>query len=104
MKPTGFSLSNELGQTLLEFAISTAIIMPLLTGAAWLLREHWVQAACARDVFEVTRTRLDGRSGFASRFRVEVTETEHWVEGSARCLKHTETVRLPRLMPLTGEP
>lgn len=88
------------GQTVLELCLSFTLIIPLVFGASVLLREQWIQTACARAVFETTRAHLEGRFVENSRFVVIVVENADSITGSASCVRSRQTVRLPRLEAL----
>lgn len=88
------------GQTVLELCLSLTLIIPLLYGAIALLREHWIQTACARAVFETTRAHLEDRFIESNRFSVSVVEGADSITGSAYCVRSHQTVRLPRLESL----
>ena len=89
------------GQALLETCLLLLLVIPLLTGGSLVLKSLWNRWTCARTVFTETRAALE-RSPPPVSFRagavpVLLRRRGRWLEGSARCGSHRETVRLPFL-------
>jgi hypothetical protein len=92
------------GQSLLEFLISLALLLPLLVGAGGLLKAQWDRARCTYHSFEQARQRLasDPSSSILTRVAgwrsgVRLEETEHEIRASAVCGKARESIRLRKL-------
>ena len=92
------------GQALLETCLSLMLLIPMLTGGGLVLKSLWNRWTCMRTVFTVTRGALERppvsvslRAGTAP---VLLRRRGGWIEGSARCGRARETVRLPLLSPL----
>jgi hypothetical protein len=95
-------ISRQQGQTLIEFLLSSGLVVVVLAGAGWLLRVHWERSKCVYIVFEKTHARLNGVSRPTLQGPpVRLTESPDHVTGEATCgpLRQPEQVRLRKLKP-----
>ncbi|HLD98803.1 MAG TPA: hypothetical protein VJB59_01005 [Bdellovibrionota bacterium] len=91
--------TDDKGQTILEFAISTSLVAALLLGCAGLFRDQWVRVRCAHEVFEATHEARRGSVSNRSRlsYGIKITDTGVSIRGESRCGRSRETVELPKL-------
>jgi len=88
-----------MGQTLIEFALSSTAVLLTLTAAGWVLRAHWDRARCAYLTFETTHAELIGKPRVSIRVPILIQETPEGYEGSGACGKASEKVSLRKIEP-----
>ena len=87
----------EKGQAVLDLAFSAAIVASVLAMVGVLLNTQWQQLSCSYLVFESTHAKLTGRRLPKGSRKMRFTESDHAIEGSARCGSIQLSVSLPKL-------
>ena len=95
--------SRQSGQSVIEFLLSSGLLILVLAGSGWLLKLHWERSKCAYLVFEKTHARLNGvqRPTLASDLTVAISESPTGVTGESLCAPGAlpELIRLKKLQP-----
>ncbi len=95
---TWTSENERSGQVLLEFALSSGLLLLTLVGSGWVLRAQWQRTRCAVLTFERTHAaaheRIPAWTG-SIRFRLDSSDDE--MRGEGQCDSIQEKVRIPRL-------
>ncbi len=94
--------NRQSGQTILEFMLTSGLLIFAVSGAGWLMKLHWERSKCVYIVFEKTHARLNGvERPTVVGPPVSLTETPSEVIGEAACGPGgaPERVHLPKLLP-----
>ncbi|MBI4925302.1 MAG: pilus assembly protein [Bdellovibrio sp.] len=85
------------GQTLLEFAISTMLLLPLLFGTFYFCKKAWNKFQCIYYAFESTHAKLIGEKNVYSRVPITFSQTSRELFGETQCGNIKEKVHLRKL-------
>jgi len=89
--------TGESGQSLLEFAVSLLVIVPVLIAAAGLLGGEWRRTRCAYRLFETARAQLNRTRPMLQNSFVQIQETSEDLRAQLHCGNISEQIRFPKL-------